>query len=40
MAVPERFVFVDRLPRDPVGKVTKRTLRERLRDGGLAAEFA
>jgi acyl-CoA synthetase (AMP-forming)/AMP-acid ligase II len=38
--LPERFVFVDRLPRNPVGKVTKRTLRERLHAGGLAAEFA
>jgi acyl-CoA synthetase (AMP-forming)/AMP-acid ligase II len=38
--LPERFVFVDRLPRNPVGKVTKRSLCERLRTGALAAEFA
>ncbi|HZE30857.1 MAG TPA: class I adenylate-forming enzyme family protein [Actinoallomurus sp.] len=38
--LPERFVFVDRLPRNPVGKITKRTLRERLHAGGLAAESA
>ncbi|TQL97228.1 acyl-CoA synthetase (AMP-forming)/AMP-acid ligase II [Actinoallomurus bryophytorum] len=38
--LPERFVFVDRLPRNPVGKVTKRSLSERLRTDGLAAEFA
>lgn len=38
--LPERFAFVDRLPRNPVGKVIKRTLRERLRTDGLTAELA
>ena len=37
---PERLLVVDALPRNPVGKVLKRVLRDRLRDGAHAAGSA
>ncbi|MEO3782036.1 class I adenylate-forming enzyme family protein [Actinocorallia sp. B10E7] len=33
--LPEKVVFADALPRNPVGKALKRVLRDRLRDGAL-----
>jgi acyl-CoA synthetase (AMP-forming)/AMP-acid ligase II len=33
--LPERFAFTDALPRNPVGKILKRHLRDRLESGSL-----
>ena len=38
--LPERFAFIDEVPKTSVGKFDKKVLRQRLEDGELETETA